>query len=190
MRCIRAVKTLRVAEGTDLRCIALYTEVDRDAPFVRHADEAIQLVPTGATAVSAYLDHDGLIDALQRCRADAVWPGWGFVAEDAEFVDRVTAAGIRFLGPSAAVMRAVASSLPRGRPRGRVDRQCQAVAAPLFSREIGPRDGGTCPGGGRGCRGQRCRRTRERQTGIGPRRGNAARSDARTGTRIPSVPRR
>jgi acetyl/propionyl-CoA carboxylase alpha subunit/acetyl-CoA carboxylase carboxyltransferase component len=111
MRCIRAVKALRIAEDSDLRCIAFYTEVDRDAPFVRHADESVLLTPSGGTAVSAYLDHDGLIEALVRSRADAVWPGWGFVAEDAEFVGRVAEAGILFLGPSAAVMRAVGDKI-------------------------------------------------------------------------------
>ena len=107
MRCIRTVKALRAMEGSDLICIAFYTDVDRDAPFVRHADVAVRLEPTGGTAVSAYLDHDGLLDALAHCGADAVWPGWGFVAEDAEFVDRVQAAGLQFLGPTGDVMRAV-----------------------------------------------------------------------------------
>jgi len=66
MRCIRAVKALRELEGSDLRCIALYTDVDRDAPFVRHADVATRLEPRGASAVSAYLDHDGLCETLRR----------------------------------------------------------------------------------------------------------------------------
>jgi acetyl/propionyl-CoA carboxylase alpha subunit/acetyl-CoA carboxylase carboxyltransferase component len=111
MRCVRAVKALRALEGGDLRCIALYTDVDREAPFVRHADLSVRLEPTGATAVSAYLDHEGLIGALRRAEADAVWPGWGFVAEDATFVERVTAAGLRFLGPPADVMRALGDKI-------------------------------------------------------------------------------
>jgi acetyl/propionyl-CoA carboxylase alpha subunit len=111
MRCIRAVKALRALEGSDLSCIALYTRADRDAPFVRHADAAVRLEAAGGSAVSAYLDHAGLLAALERCRADAVWPGWGFVAEDAEFVDRVEAAGLRFLGPSGGVMRAVGDKI-------------------------------------------------------------------------------
>ena len=56
MRCIRAVKALRGVEGSDLRCIAFYTDADADAPFVRHADLAVRLdAPRGA--VAAYLDH-------------------------------------------------------------------------------------------------------------------------------------
>jgi acetyl/propionyl-CoA carboxylase alpha subunit/acetyl-CoA carboxylase carboxyltransferase component len=104
MRCIRAVKALRAEEGSDLQAIALYTAVDRDAPFVRHADGAIEIAsPRGAAA--AYLDHDVLLAALRRCRADAVWPGWGFVAEDPVFVERLGQANIRFLGPDPPAMR-------------------------------------------------------------------------------------
>ncbi|MDH3684977.1 MAG: ATP-grasp domain-containing protein, partial [Myxococcales bacterium] len=103
LRCIRTVKAWRAREGEALEVIALYTEVDRDAPFVRHADHAFAL-STAATPVAAYLDHAGLLDTLRAAGADAVWPGWGFVAEDATFVERLETAGIRFLGPSAAAM--------------------------------------------------------------------------------------
>ncbi|MCA9511573.1 MAG: ATP-grasp domain-containing protein, partial [Myxococcales bacterium] len=110
MRCIRAVKALRELEGARLDAIALYTDADRDAPFVRHADHALRLEsPRGA--VAAYLDHDGLVEALRATRADAVWPGWGFVAEDAEFVERLREAGIAFLGPSPEAMRAVGDKI-------------------------------------------------------------------------------
>ena len=105
LRCVRAVKSLRAAEGSDMRAIALYTPVDRDAPFVRHADFAIALPADEGQEVAAYLDHDRILRALREARADAVWPGWGFVAEDAGFVERLEDAGIRFLGPSPQAMR-------------------------------------------------------------------------------------
>src|SRR3990172_7779903 len=104
MRCIRAVKALRAEEGSDLQAIALYTAADRDAPFVRHADSAVEIASERG-AVAAYLDHDGVLAALGRCHADAVWPGWGFVAEDPVFVERLHAVGIRFLGPDPVAMR-------------------------------------------------------------------------------------
>lgn len=110
MRCIRAVKSLRALEGQELQVVSLYTHVDRDAPFVRHADQAIEL-PVKTTPVAAYLDHELLIRSLQHVGADAVWPGWGFVAESPEFVDRLAKAGIRFLGPSAATMRALGDKI-------------------------------------------------------------------------------
>ena len=110
MRCIRAVKALRVYESSDIEVIALFTAPDRDAPFVRYADTAVEL-PSEQGAVAAYLDHDRLIAALRKWDADAVWPGWGFVAEDPVFVDRLDAEGIVFLGPSAAAMRALGDKI-------------------------------------------------------------------------------
>ncbi|MDG2051729.1 MAG: biotin carboxylase N-terminal domain-containing protein [Myxococcota bacterium] len=104
LRCIRAVKSLRSVEDSDMEVVALYTRPDRDAPFVRHADRAIEL-PSEGGAVAAYLDHDRLIAALREVSADAVWPGWGFVSEDPVFVQRLAAEGILFLGPSAEAMR-------------------------------------------------------------------------------------
>ena len=104
MRCIRAVKSLRAQEGSRLSAVALYTPVDRDAPFVRHADLAVEL-PVTEGEVAAYLDHDLLIEKLRGVEADAVWPGWGFVAEDPVFVERLALEGIRFLGPSAEALR-------------------------------------------------------------------------------------
>ena len=110
MRCIRAVKALRTRQGSRLRVIALYTDVDRDAPFVRHADAAVRL-PAPNGEVRAYLDHEGVIAALRRGGADAVWPGWGFAAEDASFADRVLAEGMCFLGPSGDAMRALGDKI-------------------------------------------------------------------------------
>ncbi len=110
VRCIRTVKSLRECEGGGLEIIALYTPPDRDALFVRQADRAIALSAENG-AVAAYLDHDAVLEALRAVGADAVWPGWGFVAEDPVFVERLTAEGITFLGPSAAAMRALGDKI-------------------------------------------------------------------------------
>jgi acetyl/propionyl-CoA carboxylase alpha subunit/acetyl-CoA carboxylase carboxyltransferase component len=111
MRCIRSVKALREAEGSGIRCVAFYTAVDRAAPFVRHADAAVLLDAPPGPAVRAYLDRDGLLAAIVGSGADAVWPGWGFVAEDADFADAVVARGLRFLGPPGSVMRALGDKI-------------------------------------------------------------------------------
>ena len=114
MRLIHAVRELNREAGASARAmqtIALYTEPDRHAMFVRHADEAVDLGP--ATYVdprdgqrkSAYLNYEGLERALVASAADAVWVGWGFVAEQAEFVDLCRRLGIVFIGPEANVMR-------------------------------------------------------------------------------------
>ena len=110
MRCVRAVKALRAEEGGGLESVALYTAIDRDAPFVRHADLAFEL-PAPRGEVAAYLDHEGLLAVLRRAGADAVWPGWGFVSESPEFVEKLTSAGIRFLGPSPSAMRALGDKI-------------------------------------------------------------------------------
>ncbi len=110
MRCIRAVKALAAEGRRDIRAIALYTDGEREAPFARHADAAVRL-PSPNGAVNAYLDHDNVLRALREARADAVWPGWGFVAEDASFVARLRDEGIVFLGPSAEAMRALGDKI-------------------------------------------------------------------------------
>ncbi len=110
VRCLRTAKSLREREGGGLEVIVLFTTPDRNTPFVRQADRAI-LMPSPRGAVAAYLDHDGIIAALKESRADAVWPGWGFVAEDPVFVDRLAAEGILFLGPSADAMRSLGDKI-------------------------------------------------------------------------------
>ncbi|WP_203566728.1 ATP-binding protein [Aestuariimicrobium ganziense] len=105
MRLIHAVRDLNAAARPDdepISVIALYTDAERTAMFVREADEA---QPLGPAANRPYLDHDLLLDVLRRARADAVWVGWGFVAEDAAFADRCTEAGITFIGPTGESMR-------------------------------------------------------------------------------------
>ena len=109
-RCLRAINELRAEDGTALTAIALYTEPDRAAPFVRQADEALSLGaarrgPRGAPPRLAYLDRARVLAALRATRADAVWPGWGFLAEDAEFVELLEQRGIAFVGPTSHTLR-------------------------------------------------------------------------------------
>lgn len=110
VRCLRTAKSLRTLEGSGLEVVALFTPPDRDAPFVRQADRAVELASSRG-AVAAYLDHDGVIAALREVGADAVWPGWGFVAEDPVFVDRLAEEGIVFLGPSGDAMRSLGDKI-------------------------------------------------------------------------------
>jgi acetyl/propionyl-CoA carboxylase alpha subunit/acetyl-CoA carboxylase carboxyltransferase component len=102
MRLIRAARELQFERGEPLVTIALYTDVERNAMFVREADEAVLIQ---SESKSAYLDHQVLEAALTSCRADAVWVGWGFVSEDPEFADLVERMGLVFIGPSGDVMR-------------------------------------------------------------------------------------
>ncbi|TAM81357.1 MAG: fused acetyl/propionyl-CoA carboxylase subunit alpha/methylmalonyl-CoA decarboxylase subunit alpha [Jatrophihabitans sp.] len=104
MRFIHAVRDLNAEhpEAEPLRTIALYTGAEPAAMFVREADTAY---PLGAAAQRPYVDHDRLEAALLATRADAVWVGWGFVAEDPAFADLCARLGITFIGPSAEAMR-------------------------------------------------------------------------------------
>jgi acetyl/propionyl-CoA carboxylase alpha subunit/acetyl-CoA carboxylase carboxyltransferase component len=111
MRLVRAVKELHGAGQDELRTIALYTEPDAKALFVREADEAYCL--GAATFVDSrdgirknrYLDYAALESALRESRAEAVWVGWGFVAEHVGFAELCRDLGIVFIGPEPEVMR-------------------------------------------------------------------------------------
>ena len=103
-------------EGERLHTIALYTEPDRHALFVREADEAWDLGPAmveggdGRRKV-AYVDLARLEEALRATRAEAAWPGWGFVAEQPEFAELCERLGVTFIGPSPAAMRALGDKI-------------------------------------------------------------------------------
>ncbi|MGZ4493682.1 MAG: ATP-binding protein [Nocardioides sp.] len=102
MRFVRAVRDLRAAGGSTASTIALYTDTEHHAMFVREADDAY---PLGPASARPYLDLVLLEKALVDTRADAVWPGWGFVSEDPAFVELCDRLGVTYLGPSAEAMR-------------------------------------------------------------------------------------
>jgi len=137
-RCLRAIKELRVEEASDLVAIALYTEPDRAAPFVRQADEALSLGAAlrgtrGGKPRPAYLDRSRILAALRAARADAVWPGWGFLAEDADFVAALESRQIVFIGPSSAALRALGDKVA-------AKRMAAAAGIPVVPWSDGPID--------------------------------------------------
>lgn len=117
LRLMRAVREWNVERGAGVRTVALYTEPDREALFVREADSSFLLGPAmfldprdpdeqgRPRRKSRYLDYDRLREALVRSRADAAWVGWGFVAEHAAFAELCHELGIVFIGPSPDAMR-------------------------------------------------------------------------------------
>ncbi|MFV2019328.1 carboxyl transferase domain-containing protein [Micromonospora sp. LOL_023] len=102
MRLIHAVRELAAETGTRIETVALYTDVDRTATFVREADIAYDLGPASARP---YLDLTVLERALVQTGADAAWVGWGFVAEAPAFAELCEKTGVTFVGPSADAMR-------------------------------------------------------------------------------------
>ncbi len=102
MRFIHAARDLAAETGTPIETVALYTDADAAATFVREADLAYDL---GPAAARPYLDLAVLERALEATGADAAWVGWGFVAEDPAFAELCARIGVTFIGPSAAAMR-------------------------------------------------------------------------------------
>ena len=92
-----ALRVMRTARKMGIRTVAVYSEADRNAPHVRFADEAVLLGP--APSAQSYLVMDKIIQACRDTGADAIHPGYGFLSENAVFAQKVTDAGIAFIGP-------------------------------------------------------------------------------------------
>ena len=100
-----ACRIIRAARVLGIRTIAVYSEADRHALFVRLADQSVCIGP--AAAAQSYLCGDKIIAAAQATGAQAIHPGYGFLSENADFADAVTAAGLIFVGPPASAIRAM-----------------------------------------------------------------------------------
>ncbi len=98
-----ACRIIRTLKRLQVRSVAVYSDADRNSLHVAQADEAVRLGP--GPAAESYLSRDKLLAAARACGAEAIHPGYGFLSENAEFAAAVEAAGVSFIGPTAAQIR-------------------------------------------------------------------------------------
>jgi acetyl-CoA carboxylase biotin carboxylase subunit len=104
-----ARRVFRTLRRMGIAAVAVYSDADAEAPHVRDADEAVRIGPP--PSAESYLNIDRVIAAARAVGADAVHPGYGFLAENADFAAQCDAAGLRFIGPPADAIRQMGSKI-------------------------------------------------------------------------------
>ena len=104
-----ALRIIRSLKEMGIQTVAVYSEVDRDAPHVKAADEAVLLGP--APSKDSYLRGDKILAASKKLGVDGIHPGFGFLSENSAFANQVEASGITFIGPSAHAMEIMGDKL-------------------------------------------------------------------------------
>jgi acetyl/propionyl-CoA carboxylase alpha subunit len=104
-----ASRVIRTARSMDIASVAVYSDADADAPFVREADESVRL--PGTAPADTYLRGDLILEAARLTGADAVHPGYGFLSENADFARACSQAGVVFVGPPPAAIDSMGSKI-------------------------------------------------------------------------------
>jgi acetyl-CoA carboxylase biotin carboxylase subunit len=104
-----AIRVIRACQDVGITSVAVFSECDRTALHVRLADEAYYVGPSPSS--QSYLVHDNIIKAAKESKADAIHPGYGFLAENAEFAQRCVDEGIIFIGPTPETIRLLGDKL-------------------------------------------------------------------------------
>ena len=104
-----ALRVMRSCREMGIKTVAVYSEADRNSPHVKYADEAVCIGPPPSN--QSYLLGDKIIEVCKQLNVDGIHPGYGFLSENAAFADKVTKAGIVFIGPSSAAMNIMGDKL-------------------------------------------------------------------------------
>jgi len=104
-----AMRVMRTAREMGIKTVAVFSEADRNMPFVRYADEAVCIGP--ALSSQSYLRGDKIIEAAKKTGAEGIHPGYGFLSENAAFSKAVSDAGLIFIGPSAHSIEIIGSKI-------------------------------------------------------------------------------
>lgn len=104
-----ALRIMRTCREMNIKTVAIFSEADRNAPFVKYADEAVCVGPPPSS--QSYLKVDKIIQICKDLKVDGLHPGYGFLSENAEATRKITEAGIIFIGPSPEAMELMGSKL-------------------------------------------------------------------------------
>jgi propionyl-CoA carboxylase alpha chain len=104
-----ALRIMRTCKDMGISTVAIYSEADRNAPFVQYANEAVCIGPPPSN--QSYLLGDKIIEVAQKMNVDGIHPGYGFLSENADFARKVTNSGLIFIGPSPEAMEVMGSKL-------------------------------------------------------------------------------
>lgn len=156
-----ALRVMRTARKMGIATVAVYSEVDRNAPHVRFADEAVLLGP--APSAQSYLKADKIIEVALQLGVDGIHPGYGFLSENAIFAQKVADAGITFIGPKPHSIEIMGSKLSAKEAAKKYEVPMvpgieEAITDVAMAKEIGRRVGypilikASAGGGGKGMR--------------------------------------
>ncbi len=113
-----AVRAIRACRELGIKTVAVYSEADKDSLHVKLADEAICIGPPEPS--KSYLDVPTIMSAVEVSRADAVYPGYGFLAENPKFAEIVSKSGVKFIGPSPSTLELIGDKIKTKEIAGRV----------------------------------------------------------------------